>query len=135
MNHTLAIGPEDLNEFTICQRFYLGYLRSQYTFSLSYANFHIDNAVDFRFLFNEKEGLVFDMCKHRFRPYRECVGIDFDQIHQEWNHVCFAYKAVQLNFNTMESQMKSYHNGKFIQEGKIRMGFIDPFFPSIILYR
>ena len=124
MNHTLAIGPEDLNEFTICQRFYLGYLRSQYTFSISYANFHIDNAVDFRFLFNEKEGLVFDMCKHRFRPYRECVGIDFDQIHQEWNHVCFAYKAVQLNFNTMESQMKSYHNGKFMKEGKIEIIYL-----------
>ena len=106
-------------------------MRSLYTFSLSYANYFTDNAIDYRFLVNHK-GLEFNICKHRFTTYPECVDIDFDQVHQEWNHVCFAYKAVQLNSITMESQMKSYHNGKLIQEGKIRMGLIDPFFPSII---
>ena len=121
MNHTLGIGPKDLNEFTICQRFYLGYLRSQYTFSISYANYFTDNAIDFRFVLDDKGEITFDMCRHRFTTYPECVGIEFDQIHQEWNHVCFVYKAVQLNFNTMESKMESYHNGKFIQQGKIRI--------------
>ena len=133
MNHTLGIGSKDLNEFTICQRFYLGYLRPQHTFSLSYANHFTDNAIDFCFSFNDKDGLAFDMCKYRYSTNPECVGIDLDQIHQEWNHVCFAYKAVQLNSITMEAQMKSYHNGKFIQEGKIRMGLL--IFSFQVIYR
>ena len=122
MNHTLGIGPQDLNEFTLCQWFYLGYSRSEITFSLSYANYLDPNALAFKITYNDSnDKMILLMCKNQdSNVIPECVSIDFkDRIHQEWQHICFVYKAIQYNDTTMESYMKSFHMGSLIQEGTL----------------
>ena len=124
MNHTLGIGPQDLNEFTVCQWFYLGYSRSGITFSLSYANYFDPNALAFKITYDDStDKMILEMCKNMESSVNpECVRVNFkDRIHQEWHHVCFIYKAIQYNDTTMESYMKSFHRGSLIQEGTNRI--------------
>ena len=120
MNYTLGIGQQDLNEFTVCQWFYLGYTRSEMTFSLSYANYFDPNALILKFRYDDSnDTLILEMCKNQDSGvYPECIDVNFkDRIHQEWHHVCFVYKAVQYNDTAMETFMKSFHRGSLIQEG------------------
>ena len=125
MNHTLGIGTKNLYEFTACQRFYLGYLRSQYTISLSYASFFDDNTLVFELNPHpEKTGWKLYMCKNRYKN-GECVSHEFIQLHQEWHHFCFLLRSSQLNTSAMESDMKMYVDGTLVQEGNILLFLVN----------
>ena len=125
MNHTLGIGSKNLYEFTACQRFYLGYLRSRYTISLSYASFFDDNTLVFE-LDNhlEKPGFKLYMGKYRWKS-GEYVSHEFIQLHQEWHHFCFLLRSSQLNTSAMVSDMKMYVDGTLVQEGNILLFLVN----------
>ena len=43
------------------------------------------------------------------------------KIHQEWHHICFTLKTVNMNSDEMSVYTKMYLDGSEIDQGKIRI--------------
>ena len=127
LNYTQGIGSNNLDDFTICLRFYVNYLKPLDTYPLSYTTFLEDNSLTMRLSITttdsekteESKKLTLVICK--YVELQQGCGIyqqNHLKIHQEWHHVCFTLSTARLNSSTILSETKLYYDGKMVHLGK-----------------
>ena len=135
LNYTQGIGSNNLDDFTICLRFYVNYLKPLDTYPLSYTTFLEDNSLTMQISITttdsakteESKKLTLVICK--YVELQQGCGIyqqNHLKIHQEWHHVCFTLSTARLNSSTVLSETKLYHDGKMVHLGTYYISTLKP---------
>ena len=135
LNYTQGIGSNNLDDFTICLRFYVNYLKPLDTYPLSYTTFLEDNSLTMRISITttdsakteESKKLTLVICK--YVELQQGCGIyqqNHLKIHQEWHHVCFTLSTARLNSSTILSETKLYYDGKMVHLGTYYISTLKP---------
>ena len=122
INHELGIGPNDLTNFSICERINVEYFRGTYSTFFSYATHYSDNSFvfDLRAHQNENEiSLTLAAKKYPDVTGAHQIFYKFQdlRIHKKWYHICFTMRVNLLNSTTVVSVAALYINGNKVQKG------------------
>ena len=122
LNYALGIGPNDLTNFSICERINVEYFRGVYTNFFSYASHYADNSFVFDLRPRQSENeisLFVSGIKNELMPDEERLFHYFPdiRIHKKWYHICFTMRVNLLNSTTVVSVAALYINGKKVQKG------------------
>lgn len=105
MNYT-RLGPEIVNDFTICWWQYVNYLRDSFSHSISYTSNLTDNALVAYLKRYDLKSVHFKICKH-LELHEECLEINADDsLFQQWHHICFVITYQKLSVRKSNSLFK-----------------------------
>ena len=120
INHTLGIGPNDLDDFTLCLRFFVYFLKPINSALLSYSTSIDDNSLNVE-LVKSNEILLLFVCK--FVKLDQGCGYyrtnNLRSLHREWNHICMSLKTESMDSDRIRVSTKLYLNGNLVQKGNI----------------
>ena len=124
LTYALGIGPNDLTNFSICERINVEYFRGVYTNFFSYASHYADNSFVFDLRPRQSENeisLFVSGIKNELMPDEQGLFHYFPdiRIHKKWYHVCFTIRVTFLDSTTITSFSALYINGNLVQNGMI----------------
>ena len=122
MQYTNGLGPEDFDTFTVCLRFYVEYLRPEYTIILSYSTFKSDNTIGVWLVLESDGELKFGFCKYwglsLAASFCNYVPVSF-KIQNKWHHACWLVKTDSTNSNPVKVSTKIFFDGKEGYQGNL----------------
>ena len=124
INHTLGIGPNNLDDFTLCLRFFVYFLKSANSGLLSYSTSFDDNSLNVELVKSAQTLLLF-ICKY-IKLDQGCGYYktnNLRSLHREWNHICMSLKTEIMDADLIQVSTKIYLNGNLVQKGNILIHF------------
>ena len=123
LQHSNGIGPEDLNDFTLCLRFSVNYLKPHDSYILHYSSFIHDNSLQFSTSLDSGAKMVyFQFCKYFGLKDVTTVCIEKTmkhiRIHDMWHHACWLFKTDEINLNEIIVSTKIFLEGQEVNKGR-----------------
>ena len=120
LNHTSGIGIENLDDFTICLRFNVNFLKQTSSSLVSYSTSTSDNSINFYIDYISGGSLLLYICKYYDRN-QGCGYYRSDDrriLHEEWHHTCLTLKTEEMDSNRYRVSTKLYFDGNLAEKGR-----------------
>ena len=126
LKHSNGIGPDDLNDFTLCLRFNVNYLKPLYFPILHYSSFIHDNSLEAFFeLVDSGTKIMFAFCKYFGLKDVTTVCSEKTLAHLRvqdmWHHACWLFKTDEISSNEIKVSTKIFYDGQEVNKGRLML--------------